>query len=67
MSYCPKNAPAFNSRPVSEDHAAAWCRRAYRAGYEQCAGCELRKRWGVGDPAPQVKSVPVGPVQRSLF
>lgn len=41
MTYCPKNAQAFNSRPISDEHAADWCRRVYRPGLAQCEGCDL--------------------------
>jgi len=41
MTYCPKNAQAFNSRSISDEHAADWCRRVYRPGLAQCEGCDL--------------------------
>lgn len=67
MSFCPKTAPAFNSRPISDNHAAAWCRRQYKAKSEQCQRCELRHKYGVGlEPAPKTKAT-CQPVQMRLF
>lgn len=45
--FCPKSAKSFNSRPITDSHAADWCRRAYRAGSVRCEGCELGRRLGV--------------------
>ena len=68
MRYCPKTAAAFGAEPITKDQAEEWCRRMCRAGSAQCAGCELRRLWGVGEPAPQAKgAVPGRPVQVSLF
>ena len=63
--YCPKTSAAFGAEPTTKEQAAEWCRRMYRAGSAQCAGCELRKLWGVGDSAPKAKGA--APVQGSLF
>ena len=68
MIFCPNNAHLYGEHKVSPEREEEWCNRAYRAGSEQCDRCELRKRWGVGDPAPQAKkAAQVGPVQWSLF
>lgn len=66
MPYCPKSAPAFNSVPMSQEHAIAWCRRVYRAGSAQCDGCKLGRSFGIVEDEKQ-RTEKVKPVQVRLF
>lgn len=67
--YCPKNAHTFNCTSVSNEHAAAWCRRVYRANPQQCHGCELGLKYGVsGKSKVNCPEIPDSfPVQGRLF
>lgn len=66
MPYCPKSAPAFNAAPMSKARAAAWCRRVYRAGSEQCDRCDLGRSFGIVEDKKQ-QTEKAKPVQVRLF
>lgn len=58
MNFCPNNAHLYGEHEASLEQEKKWCSRRYKPGSEQCAGCDLRERFGVG--ADKVKGASVG-------